>query len=195
MRRDKLFALVILITTLPITSVSAQDETHSAVFFYGSVINDQTTRPPTLNPSCWTNETTGGFGVSLELRNKSPFAIEVGYRYLGAHKNDMRCAPQMELRTSVIPLTIAYLIPVGNSIVIAPKIGISYMFVEGDFGTQTSRDSSIDPTFGLFVEGTLSRRWGLRWQVDRYTGRTTLFGLGTFNQDFWVTSFGGVVKW
>src|SRR6266540_691665 len=101
----------------------------------------------------------------------------------------------MQLKTHVFPLTIAYLIPLGDRVVIAPKVGVSYMLVYGSFGGQNDHDSSINPTIGLHVEGALSGNWGLRGQIDRYTGHTSLFGRGTFHQDVWVAAFGGVFKW
>jgi len=45
------------------------------------------------------------------------------------------------------------------------------------------------------VEGFLSRHWGLRGEISRYTGTTNLFGLGEFHQDFRVVSFGGAFRW
>jgi len=101
----------------------------------------------------------------------------------------------MKITTSVIPFKLVYLIPIGDKVTVAPKVGVSYMLVNGTFGAQSGSGQSVDPMLGLHVEVDLSREWGLRGQIERYTGSVDLFGLGTFNQRFVVASFGGVVRW
>ena len=166
-----------------------------AVFFFLSAADDRTTRPttPNLNPACWSSKTTGGIGALVEYKTPVSIVLGTGFHYLGTHQN--RCTPNMELRTGVIPFTVAYAIPLGSRIVVAPRIGLSYMYVDGDFGSQNAHASSVKATYGLSVEGALSQRWALRGQIDRYTGDTNLFGLGEFHQRFVVASFGGVFKW
>lgn len=196
------FLLAVVTAGLPLSNAFAQltpafdpPEPAWAVFFFASAANDRTTRPGTLNPACWSNKTTGGIGASVEYKTPISVVLATGFHYLGTHKNSDRCAPDMELRTAVVPFTVGYAIPLGSRITLTPRIGLAYMLVDGDFGSESASDRSIKPTFGLSLQGALTRSWALRGSLDRYTGTTNLFGVGEFKQEFNVLSFGGVYRW
>ena len=190
------FLAVAFAAMLPLSAALAQQhDAGGSVVLLGSANSDRTERPSGFNSGCWGNKSTPGIGAAVELRTRSPFVFQGGVQYLGTHKNDDQCTPRMELKTYVVPITVAYRIRVGDSVVIAPRLGLSYMVVHGEFNGQTSDDASLDPTFGLYTEVGLSRHWAVRAQLDRYTGKTNLFGLGTFHQRFISASIGGVFKW
>jgi hypothetical protein len=180
-----------------LTPAFAPPEPSWAVFFFASVADDRTTRPssPNLSPSCWSNKTTAGLGALVEYKTPVSVVLGTGLHYLGTHKNGDNCGSVMELSTFVAPFTVGYAIPLGSRVHLTPKIGVSYMWVGGEFGTRTASDSSVKPTFGVSLEGSLNRRWALRGSFDRYTGKTNLFGLGEFKQEFNVLSLGGVFRW
>ncbi len=192
--RTLLVAVCLVVYPLS-AAVAQQMDAGGAVVFFGSANSDRTERPDGFNTGCWGNKSTPGAGVAAELRTPGPFVFQGGIQYLGTHRNDDRCSPRMELKTYIVPLTVAYRFRVGDSVVIAPRLGLSYMVVHGEFNGQTSDDGSIDPTFGVYTELSLSRHWGVRASLDRYTGKTNLFGFGTFHQRFISGSIGGVFKW
>jgi outer membrane protein with beta-barrel domain len=191
----KLLAVALAALSPLSAAVAQQLDSGGAFVFFGSANSDRTERPSGFNTGCWGNKSTPGVGVAAEFKTQSPLVFQGGVQYLGTHKNDDQCTPRMELKTYVVPLTVAYRIRVGDRAVIAPRLGVSYMVVHGEFNGQTSDDGSIDPTFGVYTEAALSRHWAVRAQLDRYAGKTNLFGLGTFHQRFISASIGGVFKW
>src|SRR5258708_17511719 len=186
--------VAMVLAALPLANAFAQRESPFAAYFFGSLADDRTTRPSSFNPNCWESRTVGGAGVDFEYTTPVSVTLQAGLHYLGYHKNK-NCTPEMELSTSVIPVTLGYAFQVGPHVVVTPKLGLSYMHVNGTYAGQEDSDKSIKPTFGLAVEGRLHRHWGLRGEVNRYTGNTNLFGSGEFNQDFTVFQFGGVFRW
>jgi len=194
----RVFVAILVSTAFPFSNAMAQQGPKWSVFFYGSAVRDQTTRPSTLNSACWEDKTNFGPGFMIgpaRERTETSIGLEFGFLYLGEHTNTSNCTPPMQIATSVIPFKLVYLIPVGDRVTVAPKVGVSYMSVNGTFGAQSGSGHSVDPMFGLHVEVDLSREWGLRGQIERYTGSVDLFGLGTFSQRFVVASFGGVLRW
>ncbi len=186
--------IVMVLAAIPLANAFAQRESPFAVYLFGSLADDRTTRPSSFNPNCWESRTVGGAGVDFEYTTPVSLTVQAGVHYLGFHKNK-NCFPEMELWTSVIPLTLGYAFQLGPHIVVTPKLGLASMQVNGTFNGQDSSDRSVKPTYGLAVEGRLHRHWGLRGEVNRYTGTTNLFGAEGFHQDFRVAQFGGVFRW
>jgi len=191
MRKALLAAVLVL---LPLGSALAQREGPYGVYFFGSIADDRTTRPSGFNPNCWESTNSAGLGALFEYTTPVSITVSSGFHYLGQHKNK-NCTPQMELNTSVIPVTVGYAIALGDYIALTPKIGFSYMYVSGTYNGRDDSNGSVKPTYGIALEGRLNRHWGLRGELNRYTGRTQLFGTGEFQQDFRVAQFGGVFRW
>jgi hypothetical protein len=190
----KLF-LALLLGAAPFASAHADRESPLAVYFFASAADDRTTRPSGFNPSCWSSETTGGAGVFFEYTTPVSVTLSSGLHYLGEHKNK-NCTPEMRLDTFVVPFTVGYAIQLGQYIVLTPKLGVAYMGVGGRYNSNDSSDGSVKPTYGVALEGRLGRHWGIRGELNRYTGSTNLFNVpGEFHQDFRVASLGGVFRW
>jgi hypothetical protein len=189
------FLIVLMLAAAPVSSALAQRESPFAVYVFGSAADDRTTRPSAFNPNCWSSETVGGAGVLFEYTTPVSITLSSGLHYLGTHKNK-NCTPEMRLDTVAVPFTIGYAIALGDYITLTPKLGVAYMSVTGRYNGGDSSDGSVKPTYGLALEGRLARHWGLRAEVNRYTGTTSLFEApGEFHQDFRVFSFGGVFRW
>jgi hypothetical protein len=187
--------MLFLLAAAPFGSALAQRESPFAVYFFGSVADDRTTRPSGFNPNCWSSETVGGAGVFFEYTTPVSVTLSSGLHYLGTHKNK-NCTPEMRLETAVVPFTVGYAFALGDYITLTPKLGVAYMSVTGRYNSHDSSDGSVKPTYGVALEGRLARHWGLRAEVNRYTGATNLFNVpGEFQQDFRVFSLGGVFRW
>jgi len=189
-------ALLGLVAALaPLASAQAEREAPFAVYFFGSVADDHTTRPSGFNPSCWSDETLAGAGVLFEYTTPASITLSSGLHYLGEHKNK-NCSPELKLDTTVVPFTVGYALALGEYLTLTPKLGVAYMAVNGRYNGNDSSEASVKPTYGLALEGRLGRHWGLRAEVNRYTGSTSLFDVpGEFHQDFRVVSLGGVFRW